>query len=46
MIYQKKRKKNHRNKDNISIVLAPEGSVATQFIVCSVGIGETPQQAK
>lgn len=25
---------------------APKGSVATQFIVCSVGIGDTPQQAK
>ncbi|WP_458132255.1 hypothetical protein [Streptococcus dysgalactiae] len=24
---------------------APKGSVATQFIVCSMGIGDTPQQA-
>jgi hypothetical protein len=28
------------------ISLAPKGSVATQFIVCLVGIGDTPQQAK
>ena len=26
-------------------LLAPRGSVATQFIVCSMGIGDTPQQA-
>lgn len=28
------------------ILSAPKGSVATQFIVCSLGIGDTPQQAK
>lgn len=27
------------------LFLAPSGSVATQFIVCSVGVGDTPQQA-
>ena len=34
-------------KDNIAhIISAHAVSVATQFIVCSVGIGDAPQQAK
>ena len=42
-----KRMKKLQIKDSIAhIISAHAVSVATQFIVCSVGIGDAPQQAK
>ncbi|WP_313756289.1 hypothetical protein [Tissierella sp.] len=45
-IYPRKKKKNTKNKGNIAYDFsAPKGSIATQFIVCPMGIGDIPQQA-
>ena len=47
MKHLQKRAKRHRINDNITYAfLAHAVSAATQFIVCSVGIGDVPQQAK
>ena len=47
MKHLQKKLKRHRINDNITYNFSAHAvSVAIQFIVCSVGIGDAPQQAK